>query len=141
MLVLQGLKVLDLTGRNKVCSVDGKIYLVAGLDTIEVMEFDPRTSSWRFLSSIGKWIVNYKVCVLDKKIFVVNGAADHIEILDIDNGWRKVGQIGRRGDHLSGACVASVGGRIYIIGGSHNTNYVYDFQKGKLAIQQYFCGG
>ena len=119
--------------------MDGKIYLVAGLDTIEVMEFDPRISSWRFLSSIGKWIVNYKVCVLDKKILVVNGAEDHIEILDIDNGWRKVGDIGLRGDHLCGACVASLRGRIYIFGGSHDTSYVYHFQKGKM-VRSFFWG-
>ena len=127
-------KIIDLLGKNKVCSVDGKIYLVAGLDSIEVLEFNPRTSSWRFLSSIGKWIVNYKVCVIDKKIFVVNGTADYIEILDVDNGWTKIGEVGHRGDHLSGASVASLGGRIYILGGSHNSSYVYDFQKGKLLI-------
>ena len=108
--------------------------MVAGLDSIEVLEFNPRTSSWRFLSSIGKWIVNYKVCVIDKKILVVNGAADYIEILDVDNGWTKIGEVGHRGDHLSGASVASLGGRIYILGGSHNSSYVYDFQKGKLYI-------
>ena len=72
--------------------------------------------------------------MIDKKIFVVNGAADHIEILDVDNGWTKIGEVGHRGDHLSGASVASLGGRIYILGGSHNSSYVYDFQKGKLLI-------
>ena len=118
---------------SKVCSVEGKIYLVGGGSAGErrkVTEYNPCTDTWRNMPSLQlERDGQVGVCTLDHKIFVV-GADNTCEMLDMgekDPEWKYIANM--KGQHHD-ASIAILDRKIYVLGGAGTDVEVYDVDEG-----------
>ena len=73
-------------GGCKVCCVEGNIYLVGGFGSDRVTGYNPRTNTWRNMSSLQQGRLGHSVCTLDNKIFVLGGwCKTTCELLDLSD--------------------------------------------------------
>ena len=108
-------------------------------DDRRVTEYNPRTNTWRNMPSLQRGRINYCVCTLGNKIFVLgNGYARTCEMLDLsddDPHWRYIAQMNSRHD---GGAAVGVERKIYVLGGcsvsglSTSTVEMYDVDQGIL---------
>ena len=122
------------------CCVDGNLYLVGGgVDGNRVTEYNPRTNTWRNLSSFQQGGDAVSVCNLDNKIFVLGGYNNTTcEMLDLTNDdpiWRHVAEM--NSGHGGGGAVV-IERKIYVLGGENINVEVYDVDQGILMNDEVF---
>ena len=118
------------------------IYLTGGYGgESEVLEYNPRTNTWRNMPKTLQNRYGHNICGLENKIFVlggptINGATnttcEMLDLNDNDPQWKYIASM--NSDHFNGIAVV-VEKMIYVLGGSFDTSVeVYDLDKGKFML-------
>ena len=136
---------------STMCYMKGKVYTLGGVQSKTVDQYDPETDAWKdFFPSLRHCRVAHGCLAMEDKIFVTGGSAkananfgpglyemEYVKVEDdesIKPEWKVAGTM-QEGRSFLGS--ASVGGKIYQIGGCLSENYstteVWDPNTGKFS--------
>ncbi len=127
------------TARNytAACALNNQIYVFGGQDSSgdalnKAERYDPVANTWTSLPAMKYSALGLGACAINELIYVMGGRSidntvfyTNLYAYDpnaaVDNSWIKLTNmpIGR-----AGACVNTVNGKIYVIGGRNGTNYI-----------------
>ena len=143
-----------------ICVIDGKVILIGGEDGVNtfdrVIEYDTDKNSWRHLNNMLMPRMKHKICVIDRKIHVLNGwrynpdfnfndfndinsdivelVRNH-EVLDLEETipeWKMFGDVINESINRTKS-VVEIKGLMYILGfGAPMTISVYDPNQNRI---------
>ena len=104
---------------------------MGGIVDDRVTEYNPRTNTWRNMSSLQLGRGGHSVCTLGNKIFSLGGYdfgdCEMLDLSDNDPHWRYMAEMNKK--HFDGGAVV-MEKKIYVLGGHTTSVQVYDVDQG-----------
>ena len=77
---------LERDGKDGVCTLDNKIFVVGADNTCEMLDLNEDEPEWKFFANMRNQHHDVGTVMLDRKIYVLSGCGTEVEVYDVDQG-------------------------------------------------------